>query len=87
VLRRTISLNVAEIQIERDQHATFFSASMRYRSIICSRKAFVEYSIGSKTGMLEKDCTLSGKILIDLEFQTVCSRGRSAVPSRASSAA
>ena len=80
-------MNVAEIQIQCDQYAIFSSGAIRYHCIVRSRQPLIDYCIGIEAGVSEKNRTLSGQVLVDLEFQTVCSKGRSAVPSRASSAA
>jgi hypothetical protein len=50
-------------------------------------EALIKYSVGFDAGVAENDCAVNGQVLVDLEFQTVCSSGSSAVPSRANSAA
>lgn len=80
-------MDVTEIQIQCHQYATFGSRAIRNRRIVCSREALIDDCIGFEAGGAEENCTFRRQVLVDLEFQTVCSKGRSAVPSRASSAA
>ena len=87
VLRGRIGSDVAEVQVERDQYAIFRARTARDHRVVRSYKALIKYGVGFKPGIAENDCTVNGQVLVDLEFQTVCSRGSSAVPSRANSAA
>ena len=80
--------DVAEVQVERDQYAILRSrAAARYHGVVRSYEALIKYGVGFERGITENDCTVNGQVLVNLEFQTVCSSGSSAVPSRANSAA
>ena len=87
VPRRRVGPDVTEVQIECDQYAIFFLSMNRDYGIVCSREALIGDRISPEPGIAEKNCTFGRQILVDLESQTVCSKGRSSVPSRASSAA
>ena len=87
VLRGRIGADVAEIQVECHQYAIFRLRAARYHRVVGSYEALIKYSIGFEAGVAENDCAVSGQVLVDLEFQTLCSRGSAAVPSRANSAA
>lgn len=87
MLRGRVGPDIAEVQVERGQYAIFRARAARDHRVVRSYKAFVKYGIGFEPGIAEDDCTVSGQVLVDLEFQTVCSKGSSAVPSRANSAA
>ena len=87
VPRGRIHPQVAEIQIERNQYATFLLRAARDHAIVRSSEAFIGYGIGFKARITEKNRAFRRQILVHLEFQRVCSKGSSAVPSRANSAA
>lgn len=80
-------MDIAEIEIQSDQYAIFGLSSTRDDCVVCSGEALIEYGIGFEACVAEENRTVGGQVLVDLKFQTVCSKGRSAVPSRASSAA
>ncbi|SPF41941.1 hypothetical protein SBA4_2830006 [Candidatus Sulfopaludibacter sp. SbA4] len=87
VLCRRVCPNVGEVQVQGDQDAAFGSRPDRNHRILGSRQAFIGNRIGLESSTAQDPGALTRKILINFQLQTVCSRGRSAVPSRASSAA
>lgn len=80
-------MDITEVQIQRYEYAILLSTATRYHSIVDSCQAFIHYCIGFEASVAEKNHTVSRQVPVDLQFQSVCSKGRSAVPSRASSAA
>ena len=87
VRARRVGLDVREIQIQRDQDPVFRTTANKEDGIVCSRKVLLRHSCRLETCFAKERRTFRGEILVDLKFQAVVSRGRSTVPSRASSAA
>ena len=86
VLRWRVCPDVGEIQVQCDWDSAFGSRPDRYRRILRSCQALIGNRIGFEASIAKDLGALGRQVLIDFELQTVCSKGRSAVPSRASSA-
>jgi hypothetical protein len=75
VLCERVGPNVTAVQI------TLFSLrATRDHIVIGSRQAFIRHFIGFKARIAEENRTICRKVLVDLQFQTECSKGRPTVP-------
>lgn len=87
IICRRVCLNIGEIAVQCDERSPLSLGPCSDRRILCSGQSFIGNRVGFQPAVAEGLSTLTRQVLIDLQLQTVCSRGRSAVPSRASSAA
>lgn len=84
---RRIRFDVSKLQVQSHQNAALSSTARDYNRVIGAGEVFVANRVGLKANPLEKLGVLLREVFVDLEFQTLDSRGRFTVPSRVSSAA
>jgi len=84
---RRVCPDFGEIQVQRDQDPALAWSLERYRRILRSCQPFIGNRVGLEPLAAQYPGAPIRQVLINFQFQTVCSKGRSAVPSRASAAA
>jgi hypothetical protein len=83
----TIQSSLAGVRFVNARIIRGISLRIVLLSCFCSCEELIDHCVGFETSIAKMNCTFSRQVLVDLELQSVCSSGRSAVPSRASSAA
>jgi len=82
-----IRLDISEVHIQGDEHATVRTYVPRQESVCGTGKILVGNSVGFESCVLKNYRKLRRQIFVDLKFQALVSRGNRTLPSRVNSAA
>ena len=82
-----VGANIRKVQVQGYQNSTLRAAGACEYSVIRARQVLIPGGVGGETGATQDISRLRRQVLVDFEFHTVSSAGKSMEPSRTNSAA